>query len=246
MNSTKKLMLAAGIFLQLSTGLYAASWEDAINGFGGAANVFNNHGKKLWSEALKQANINGGSPEDLAVGLYVSKEYSKPSIIMKFPGAAPTSELEAALENIMNPSRSFVPQDEPQEPASSGYSSWWSGSSAQTFSKAQVDAAQAQAAQAQKNEDAVEAAASQQALINVQKSGVSGVQLYKKYVDVAFNSLQNAVNGLDASSQQDVVRYIQDKAANMSASSGGPFYKSRTLGRMNSKKAHKKSSKKRK
>jgi hypothetical protein len=103
------------------------------------------------------------------------------------------------------------------------------------------------AVQAQQDADAQAAAQSNQALAKLVNSGASGLNLYKGYIDLIFNLLQQAVNAIvDPAVQQQVIGYAQNKLAGMKASAAAANRNnSRIIGRMNSKKVAKKSGNKR-
>ncbi len=251
----KKMLLAAGLCLQFSGTLFADAWSDAVNLFGGLDAVTNNRGSMSWTDSAKIAH-QSGTPQALAVGLFMTN--GNPSVLAsRFKGSAPLADLLNALQNMSAPVRSGsiaqpVAQPvahqsvQPQQQAaaaassSSSFTDWLSGlSSSSSSSVDSVSSADMQAAvQAQQNADAAAAATNSQAIAAVVNSGKSGVNLYAAYVDVLFNLLQQAVSAIvDPVAQQQVLQYIQNKAAKMSASVAGNNANSRTLGRMASKKA---------
>ncbi len=96
--------------------------------------------------------------------------------------------------------------------------------------------------QAQQKSDAAAATVNNNKLNALVKSGATGAQLYKGYIDVIVADLQQAINAIDDSAvQAQVAQYAQNQFAMLKASANGNRYNSRTLGRMNSKKSMKKS-----
>lgn len=73
MKSIKKLLLTAGIVLQLSSGLHADAWSDAFAAFGGKANIYNNRKTMSWSDAKDIAEGLGNTPEAVAVAVRMSR-----------------------------------------------------------------------------------------------------------------------------------------------------------------------------
>jgi hypothetical protein len=247
MNTTKKITLIVGIFLQASTSLYADAWSDAFDVFGGPEAVYNERGSFSWTKALSIAKENGNTPELLAVGMYVST--GNPGILThKFPGAASQVDLKNELKSILdakNPVRKapviqqpviqqpVVQQPiAPQTPTRSGWG--WSSESKTAANNSQSIK---QALTAQHKAEVAAATAKDKNLAAIANSGKTGISLYSAYIDSLFNLLQQAINSiLDASTAAQVVQYIQNKAANLSVAASTSKYNSRTLGRMNSKK----------
>ncbi len=261
MTISKKIFLTAGICLQMSAMLFADNWSDAFNAFGGANNVFSQRNSLSWKKAQDVAASLGNTPEALAVAMFMAQG-TELSLAPKFPGALSRAEVMNALQNAIQPVRS-VPVAQPapvaqpvqvaasapvaQPSQSNGWSSWLSGSSAQPAQPALSAADLANAVQAQQSADVAAAAASNQALASLVNSGATGLNLYKGYIDLIFNLLQQAMNAIvDPVVQQQVIVYAQNKLAGMQASAAAANrYNSRTLGRMNSKKVAKKHSNKR-
>ena len=256
MKLTKKLAITAGLFLQIAGSLYgSAAWQDAFLAFGGgtdaavAANtVISGATKMTYQNAFNTARPLG-TPEAFAVAAFVCTEKLKIKLLAGKAKGYLNSDVTAAANAIIEnaPSRAVVAQPvvstpTTQQPAT-GWG-WFGGSSAQP---AQITPANVQAAvQEQQKADLALAAANNDALAKIVASGKSGLGLYTAFIDYIFSVLQQAVNSIaDASTQQQVLSYMQGKFANMKASVAANNYKSRTLGRLNSKPA-KKSGKKNK
>lgn len=255
MNLSKKILLNAGICLQMSTILFADAWTDAFEPYGGADAVFAQRGTLPINQTKEIAESLNNTKEALAVGQFMSQGLEI-NLKKKFPGAASRDELLKALDKELNPVRSVqvvqpvqvaasAPVAQPSQ--SNGWSNWLSGSAAQPAEPALSAADLAKAVQAQQNADVAAAAASNQALASLVNSGATGLNLYKGYIDLIFNLLQQAMNAIvDPVVQQQVIVYAQNKLAGMQASAAAANrYNSRTLGRMNSKKVAKKHSNKR-
>jgi hypothetical protein len=255
MNLSKKILLNAGICLQMSTILFADAWTDAFEPYGGADAVFAQRGTLPTNQTQEIAASLNNTKEALAVGQFMSKGLEI-NLKKKFPGAASRDQLLKALDKELNPVRS-VPVVQPVQVApsapvaqpskSNGWSSWLSGSAAESAQPAQpaLSAADlAKAVQAQQDADVAAAAASNQALASLVNSGATGLNLYKGYIDLIFNLLQQAMNAIvDPVVQQQVIVYAQNKLASMQASAAAANrYNSHHLGRLNSKRGGKKRS----
>jgi hypothetical protein len=250
MNTTKKLLLTAGIFFQMSAVLFADAWSNAFDAFGGVEYVYSHRGSLPYSQCQKKAASLGNTPEALAVGMFMS-EGTDAVLVPRFKGAASRAEVIDALNETINQARSVqVPAAQPaqvaqpaQQAASRGWMDWLSaGSAAQDQSAVSATDIQ-NAVQAQQDADAAAAAKSNQALADLVNSGATGLNLYKGYIDLIFNLLQQAVNAIvEPAVQQQVIGYAQNKLAGMKASAAAANrYQAKTLGRMNSKKVAKKS-----
>ena len=102
MNITKKLMIAAGLFVQLSN-LHAgdAEWLTAFNAFGGADKV---KARSMDAgDARAKAKKAGNTPEMQAVGLYVSKMQNMITKGMFPQGAALLNQVAPALASAQAP-----------------------------------------------------------------------------------------------------------------------------------------------
>jgi len=256
MKTIKKLLLAAGIFFQMSAMLFADAWSDAFLAFGGgsddaaAAQSVVANANRVGSQGALTVAKKLGTPEAFAIGRFVSQ--NKKDV---FKSIYSDDDVVAAAQEIINEARRSAPVAPvaqrapvvaPQPAPSRGWADWLSGSAAQNQS-AVSEADLQKAMQAQQDADAAAAAASNQALASLVNSGATGLNLYKGYIDLIFNLLQQAVNAIvDPAVQQQVIGYAQNKLAGMKASAAAANrYNSRTLGRMNSKKVAKKSGNKR-
>ena len=277
MKSIKKLLLTAGIVLQLSAVLHADAWSDAFAAFGG--NVNNNRGTMGWANAKEIADSLGTS-EAKAVGLYMSAG-NPASLKRKFAGAAPEANLLAALSGVVvaAPAKAVpvaqadqglpvadVVEQEASAPAWNWFgndaasaqqtpaevvapeaersSLWnWIGSAPTQPVVTQADVANAQKLQMQA--DANKAAQDDTAMSLIVNSGNEGAALYIPMVDLVLDNMRSAVYGIeDAAVQQQVINHIKNKASSMKVASGSNLKGSKTLGRMNSKKASKKNKRK--
>lgn len=242
MNSTKKLMLAAGILSQLSASLHADNWSDAFDAFGGPAAVRNNHMQMSWAKAKDIAQQNGSTPEMLAVAVYEAVGNQQVNLGKAGRNVASIRELQDALTDALNPAVAEVPSraanaaaSNQAAPVKSGWGSLWGSSSAQpAVSSADVQRAIA----AQQKQDAAVAAASSKALSQIVNSNATGASLYNAYVDLILSGLQQAVNAIvDPAVQLQVIQYAQNKLTSMKASvSAMNRMNARELGRMNSSK----------
>lgn len=241
MNSTKKLMLAAGILSQLSAGLYADAWSDAFDVFDGPAAVANNHMRMSWAEAQRKAQQNGNTPELLAVAVYEAQGNQQVNLRKAGPRAASMNDLQVALADALNPVVAVNPSRAVNEPAaavkaaapvSSGWGSLWGSSAQPAISSADVQRAIA----AQQKQDAAIAATNSKALSQIVNSNATGASLYNAYVDLILSGLQQAVNAIvDPAVQLQVIQYAQNKLTSMKASvSAMNRMNARELGRMNS------------
>lgn len=256
--NTKKLFVAAGLILQLTSGLHADNWSDAFAAFGGTQTVKSGNGSLAWSTALAEAK-KIGTPEALAVGMYMAD--GNPAVLVnKFKGAASSEDLQKALQpavqapvatNANSGANSWFggssnkPATPVEAPKTAPASSWFSSKpAAPVVSLDDLKKAEQKAAEAQQKLDAAAATANTQALSTIVNSGKSGVAQYTALVDHVFNSLQQAVSGIeDSAAQQQVMQYIQNKAASIKASVRTNSYNSRVIGRMNSSKVTKRNRK---
>jgi|GEM_PF-3535163 len=278
MKSIKKLLITAGIVLQLSAGLYADSWSNAFAAFGGNANVYNNRGTMSWANAKDIAGeLN--TPEANAVGLYMSNG-NPASLRRKFPNAASESALNAALAGAQAPVRVVEVAQNEEAPgvldriadAGEAVYNWGAGNAGDSVEAAPVEVAPVKKAEDSSLWDWISAAPTQPVItradvVNAEKlqqqadvaqaaqndaqvaaivnSGSEGAAQLNAMVDLIFDQVQASVNAIeDPMIQQQVVNNIRQKAANMSAASGANHNKSGVLGKMNSKKASKKSRRK--
>jgi len=267
MNISKKMILVAGFVLQLSAALQAsfnaANYTQAFLAFAGgtdpvaAANaIYNNRGTMSWV-ACQQLAQQIGTPEALAVGLYMSQG-NQNVLVNKFGGADSSSNLLAALQSLLAPASSRQSAQAPvqqlpvssspaqapvqQLPVSSspaqapaqGNSSWWPFGSSTPSTAADIQAAVI----AQQKADAAAATASNKALSAIVNSGIQGLPLYQAYIDLIMADIQQAIAAIsDAATQQAVIKYLQSKIANVKVvATSSASYNSRTLGRMGSTK----------
>ena len=262
MKSIKKLFITAGILLQLSAGLYADNWSDAIEAFGGKDNVSRNDGTMPWTRAQSLARDLGNTPEALAVGMHMAKGKSR-DLENKFIGSAPKADLLAALAGapvvapVIEQQRVVAPGTQEEAPASAW--NWGMGNAAQQQAPVQETAAESsslwnwiagaptepvvtqadiiKAQEQQKQADAAQVTQNDLALSAVVNSGKEGVALYNPMIDIIITDVQAAINGIeDPAVQQQTLQHFQQKAANMQATAGANQKESRLLGRMNSKK----------
>ncbi|MBP6870162.1 hypothetical protein KBC04_04730 [Candidatus Babeliales bacterium] len=251
MNVTKKMMVIAGIFLQLAGSAYGSdAWQAAFLAFGGgsdpvaaAQGVLNGPNSGSAVLALDLAKKNGaGTPEAFAIGRYMAS--NKKNL---FKSNYQDSDVEAAGRAIIAEAASRAiaaapmptPSSETAQQPAAGWG-WFGGNAAKSAAPA-ITAANVQAAmEAQKAADLADAVVNNDALAKIVGSGKSGVNLYYAFIDYIFSVLQQAVSSIaDAGTQQQVLSYMQSKFATMKASVAANNYQARVLGRMDSKKVSK-------
>ncbi len=235
MKSITKIMLAAGMIFQLSASLYADNWSDAFLVYGGgsnlavaAQNVLKNKGRSGVRAVLNLAvNTLNSSPEGMAVAAWLSNKASD-----QLASPYSNADVQAAGQALIDAAsvRSMPAPSAPAAPVvSEGWLSGWFGGSS---SAADVQAVQqADAAQVAGNVDDL------QAVIN---SGATGVELYNAYVDLAVESLQQAISAIvDPAVQKQVAARAQSKMSGIRATASANS-NSRVLGKFSSKKGAKK------
>lgn len=244
-------MITAGFFLQLAGSVFGSdAFEVAFKRFSGESDsakaadfVMNSRKPLTLNNALKIA-ASIGTPEAYAVGAFRTDGNKKAFKVGNYKDA----DVVAAARAIIEEATSRAQMPEPSAPAQQPASSWGSslgsyfGGSSSSAAPA-ITAANVQAAvQAQQAADFALAAANNDMLGAIIKSGKSGVNLYTAFIDYIFSVLQQAVNSIaDAGTQQQVLSYMQSKFATMKASVAQNNYQARMLGRMDSKKANKNS-----
>ena len=257
MNLTKKMLLTAGVILQLTGSIYSSynlnNWANAFLNFGGgtdpvaAANyVISNQGKSGVRAAINIAS-QLQTQEGYATAAFLSGS-NNPTFNSSYQASDVIAAAQAIARNQFAPVMA-APMAQPvqqapamkQAPIAQPVQQAPAAPAAQSNSVS--SAALQSAVQAQQAADAAAAAASNQALASLVNSGATGLNLYTGYIDLIFNLLQQAINAIvDPSVQQQVIGYAQNKLAGMKSAAANQ-YSSHTLGRMSSKKADKKAHK---
>lgn len=251
MKSMHKIVLVAGLMFQLQTTLHADAWTDAFNAFGGPNSVNLNRGTLPTAQAQAIAASAGNTPEALAVGMFMA--FGKTIALQNsFQGAASRAELIQALNEDLVALAQPAPTKSPVAPAPVAPAPVAPAPVEKPAAPVQVPTPKnpapinvnnlpvnmKQAIEAQKKYDTIAATANNNNLAQLANSNLSPVDTYKAYIDLIFNQIAQALNGIaDAPTQKAINQYVQNKATMLKSTGSVAPNKagSPVLGRMGKK-----------